>query len=201
MQMNGLDSKEALVKLIIQAQEGSASAYEELLCRYRPLIESSVYSFVSHDTSLQDAEDLLEEARHIFLSAITSYDLSREGVEFGLYAKICLKNGLISELRRQQHRHRLGVVSLADGTEDIASIADADLSSRLVEEEDFRQLYRKIREHLSDLENRVWWMYVAGATVADIAKTLGKDEKSVHNAIYRIRAKLKRLLVRGEGKP
>ena len=199
--MNSLNSKETLACLLVQAQNGSDSAFEELLSKYRPLIESTVHSFVSHDTSKQEAEDLLEEAKHILLSAITSYDLTREGVEFGLYAKICLKNGLISELRRQQHRRRLGVVSLAEDTDNITDTADADPSARLVEEEDFRQLYRRIREHLSELENRVWWMYVAGAAVSDIAKALGKDERSVHNAIYRIRTKLKRLLMQGGEMP
>ena len=199
--MNGLNSKETLLDLLVQAQKGSASAYEELLSKYRPLIESTVHGFVSHDTSRQEAEDLMEEAKHVFLSAITSYDLTREGVEFGLYAKICLKNGLISELRRQQHRRRLGVVSLAEDTDNITDAAESDPSAQLVEEEDFRQLYRRIREHLSELENRVWWMYVAGAAVADIAKTLGKDERSVHNAIYRIRTKLKRLLMQGGEMP
>lgn len=201
MQMNDLNSKETLACLLAQAQSGSASAYEVLLGKYRPLIDSAVQSFVSHDTSNQEAEDLMEEAKHVFLSAITSYDLTREGVEFGLYAKICLKNGLISELRRQQHRRRLGVVPLADDTENITDPGEGDPSARIVEEEDFKQLYRRIREHLSELENRVWWMYVAGATVADIAKTLGKDEKSVHNAIYRIRTKLKRLLMQGGQMP
>jgi RNA polymerase sigma factor (sigma-70 family) len=198
--MNGLDSKESLLALISQAQSGSGEAFEALFSRYRPLIESSVHSFISVETSMQEAEDLMEEAKHVFLSAITSYDLSREGVEFGLYAKICIKNGLISELRRQKQRRKLGVVSLA-GDEESFTENDGDPASRFVEEEDFRQLYRMIRANLSELENKVWWMYVAGATVSDIAKALGKDEKSVHNAIYRIRAKLKRLLVRGGDKP
>ena len=198
--MNGLDSKESLFELISQAQGGSGEAFEALLSRYRPLIESSVHSFISVETSMQEAEDLMEEAKHVFLSAITSYDLSREGVEFGLYAKICIKNGLISELRRQKQRRKLGVVSLVGDEEDLTEKGE-DPASRIVEEEDFRQLYRMIRANLSELENKVWWMYVAGAAVSDIAKALGKDERSVHNAIYRIRAKLKRLLVRGGDKP
>lgn len=198
--MNGLDSKESLFELISQAQGGSGEAFEALLSRYRPLIESSVHGFISVETSMQEAEDLMEEAKHVFLSAITSYDLSRDGVEFGLYAKICIKNGLVSELRRQKQRRKLGVVSLVGDEEDLTEKGE-DPASRIVEEEDFRQLYRMIRANLSELENKVWWMYVAGAAVSDIAKALGKDERSVHNAIYRIRAKLKRLLVRGGDKP
>lgn len=198
--MKDLEQKEATDLLIAQAQSGSREAYEKLLFRYRPLIDSLVSGFISSDMSMQDIEDLAEEARHIFLASITSYDLSRDGVEFGLYAKICLKNGLISELRRQMYRHRLGVVSLtSDDLETGESgYGSDDPAKELVEEEDFRQLYRKVRACLSQFENSVWWMYVSGVSAPDIAKSLGKDEKSVHNAIYRIRVKLKQLLERGE---
>ena len=188
--------------LIQQAQDGSVDAYEELLRRYRPLIDSLVSGFVTPDMSRQDAEDLFEEAKHVFLSALTSYDLSRDAVEFGLYAKICLKNGLISELRRQKRRKKLGVVSLSE--DDLAQrdvpVSD-DPASELIEEEDFHRLYRRIRSCLSEFENSVWWMYVSGVGAAEIAKRLGKDEKSVHNAVYRIRAKLKALLADGNTAP
>jgi DNA-directed RNA polymerase specialized sigma24 family protein len=67
--------------------------------------------------------------------------------------------------------------------------------ARLVEEDErFERLCRTVRGHLSDYENRVWWQYVAGVSVADIAEGLGKDERSVHNAIYRIRRKLREKL-------
>ena len=201
--MNDRETSRAEMNLLIQqAQDGSVDAYEELLRRYRPLIDSLVSGFVTPDMSRQDAEDLFEEAKHVFLSALTSYDLSRDAVEFGLYAKICLKNGLISELRRQKRRKKLGVVSLSE--DDLAQrdvpVSDDPASERL-EEEDFHRLYRRIRSCLSEFENSVWWMYVSGVGTSEIAKRLGKDEKSVHNAVYRIRAKLKALLSDGNTAP
>jgi DNA-directed RNA polymerase specialized sigma24 family protein len=69
-----------------------------------------------------------------------------------------------------------------------------DLAARLVEDESFRQLCRTVRSHLSELENRVWWPYVTGVSVSEIARELGRDERSVHNAIYRIRRKLRERL-------
>lgn len=201
--MNDRESSKAEVNLLIrQAQGGSVDAYEELFRRYRPLIDSVVSGFVAPDMSRQDAEDLFEEAKHVFLSALTSYDLGQDAVEFGLYAKICLKNGLISELRRQKRRKKLGVVSLSE--DDLAQrdvTVAYDPASELIEEEDFHRLYRRIRSCLSEFENSVWWMYVSGVGTAEIAKRLGKDEKSVHNAVYRIRAKLKALLADGNTAP
>ena len=182
-----------IIPLIRQAQAGSCDAYARVLHRYRPLLESSLSRFLSADMSMQDREDLREEAERIFLNALTSYDTEQEAVDFGLYAKICLRNGLISEWRSLTARHRISVVSLTQDT--LAEQNEGeDPSEHLLEEERFRGLYRVIRDSLSDLENRVWWLYVTGVEVKEIARRLGRTEKSVHNAIYRIRSKLRRVV-------
>lgn len=179
-----------VVELIRQAQAGSGEAYLQLLGRYRPLLESSVARFVTSQTTLQDREDLREEAERVFLNALISYDTEQDAVDFGLYAKICLRNGLISEWRSQTARRRLQLVSTpwAEGE-------SSDDPARVMEEEEqFRSLYRLVRDHLSEFENRVWWQYVAGVEVRRIAQQLGRDERSIHNAVYRIRRKLRLLL-------
>ena len=184
-----------LLTLIHQAQNGSQDAYMLLLGKYRPLIDASVARFVSADMSQQDREDMREEAERVFLNALITYDTDQDAVDFGLYAKICLRNGLISERRHLSSRRRFGVVSLMQ--DDISVLEDP--SDKLVEEEQFRRLYRRVRAHLSEFENRIWWMFVAGVPVGEIARRLSKDEKSVHNAIYRIRRKLRKLLAPDEG--
>lgn len=179
-----------LLGLIRQAQGGSQEAYVTLLAKYRPLLDASVGRFAVSELSHQDLEDMREEAERVFLNALITFDTEQDGVEFGLYAKICLHNGLISEWRKLNARRRHSALSLE---EDEAAERE-DPANRLIEEERFRQLYRRVREHLSEMENHVWWLYVAGVEVQDIAHRLGKDEKSIHNAIYRIRQKLRRLL-------
>ncbi len=185
---NGQEDR--LLSLIRQAQEGSREAYLTLRTQYRPLIDASVTRFSTEDMSRQDVADMHEEAERVFLNALTTYDTEQVGVDFGLYAKICLRNGLISEVRRLHARKRLGVVPL--DSQDLFSVEDP--AGDVAEAERFHYLYVKIRDHLSDMENRVWWMYVSGIEVREIAKRLQKDEKSVHNAIYRIRKKLRTLL-------
>lgn len=180
----------ALLALIKQAQEGSRDAYLALRVQYRPLIESSVARYAQSDMSRQDVADMHEEAERVFLNALTTYDTEQVGVDFGLYAKICLRNGLISETRRLNARKRLGVVPL--DAQDL--FIEEDPAGDIAEAERFRYLYVKIHKHLSDMENQVWWMYVSGVEVREIARKIQKDEKSVHNTIYRIRRKLRTLL-------
>ena len=180
----------ALRALLLQAQAGSRDAYLALCNKYRPLLESSVARFGASEMTLQEKADMREEAERVFLGAITSYDTEQDAVDFGLYAKICLRNGLISEWRHIHARRRTAPVSLV---EEVVP-EGYDPSADMVEEERFRQLCRTVRGHLSELENRVWWQYVMGVPVADIARDLGRDERSVHNAIYRIRRKLRERL-------
>lgn len=182
-------------ELILRAQAGSREAYLALVSRYRPLLISSVARFGAAEMTLQEKADMEEEAERVFLGAVTSYDTTQESVDFGLYAKICLHNGLISEWRRQDvRRRRMPVVPLDDGE----GVEEGDdPATRVVEEERFRQLCRTVRGHLSDFENRVWWQYVTGVSVSDIARDLSCEEKSVHNAIYRIRRKLREKLSEG----
>ena len=55
----------------------------------------------------------------------------------------------------------------------------------------YMELYRRIESVLSPYENHVWWLYLSGQTTSAIAASLNKDERSVQNAIYRIRKKLR----------
>lgn len=196
--MNGIDNviqtpeKEQLYELILRAREGSQDALNYLKSRYAPLIESQISKHSLDDMTAQDLVDIREESLIIFYNAVCNYDPS-SGVEFGLYAKICIENGLISFVRSYFRRKKRSVLPLerAEGSGDAPNFLQS-----IVDEENAAELVRTIRDRLSDYENRVWWMYVSGMSVSDISVSLGGvDPKSVSNAVYRIRKKLKGLIV------
>ena len=182
----------AVRSLVLQAQAGSREAHLALAAKYRPLLDASVARFGTSELTEQERRDLREEAERIFLGAISSFDAEQEAVDFGLYAKICLRNGLISEWRHLQSLRR--IVPLPISEELSVHLTTPDPAQEMVEDERFSQLCRTVRSYLSDFENRVWWQYVTGISVADIAAELGCDERAVHNAIYRIRKKLRQRL-------
>lgn len=182
----------AVRALVLSAQAGSREAHLALVAKYRPLLEASVARFGVSEMSDQERRDLREEAERVFLNAISSFDTEQDAVDFGLYAKICLRNGLVSEWRHLQALRRTTALSITEGFSD--TLTAPDPAEQLVEDERFSQLCRTVRGHLSDFENRVWWQYVTGVSVSAIAEGLGCDERSVHNAIYRIRKKLREKL-------
>lgn len=186
----------AVRDLVLRAQAGSREAYLALTVKYRPLLESSVARFGASEMTDQEQRDLREEAERVFLGAVSSYDTEQDAVDFGLYAKICLRNGLVSEWRHLRTLRRVASVPMEE--ELSADLTVPDPARELEEEERFSQLCRTVRGHLSDFENKVWWQYVTGISVADIAEGLDCDERSVHNAIYRIRKKLRERLTSSE---
>ena len=74
-----------------------------------------------------------------------------------------------------------------EAQEDTAS----NLADQLAQEEAYTELYHRIRAVLSTYENQIWWLYHSGRTAKEIAGLLKKNEKSIQNAIYRIRRKLR----------
>ena len=179
-------------ELIINFRAGDQNAFSELLDTYSPLIESSVSKYIGmYETSI-DADDLRQEAVVVFYNSVMTYELDQNEVEFGLYAKVCITNALISQLRARKRRE---TEQLSDALRDDFFVSDSeDPLRKILEQESVKKLYAVIRENLSDFEYRVWRLYMSGRSAREIAQAVDKDEKSVSNAIYRIRSKLRRVL-------
>lgn len=178
---------------IKKAQCGDQASFDVLKEQYKSLITSCVMRRVLSGMNSQDKEDLFLEALISFCRAVSNYDCELSGVEFGLYAKICIDNGLVSFVRSYVRANRGLTVSLdtQDAVLNDKSEQDDFLQS-LVDREKEAELVRAVRKHLSDYENRIWWLYVSGKSVTTIASEVGATStKSVSNAIYRIRKKLR----------
>jgi len=118
-----------------------------------------------------------------------SYNMEQHEVEFGLFAKICISNALISQLRVLKKRQYERLSGTSD--EELFVHDSTDPSLKVLEQENLKALYSKIKSVLSDYEYRIWQLYMSGKTAKDIGNIVGRDERSVNNAIYRIRKKLR----------
>ena len=185
-------SEKQLSTLLCKAKSGDQQAFEDLLDLYAPLIDSMTRQFVNTLSMAFDREDLRQEAVLCFFHALMHFDERKTAMPFGAYAKLCIRNGLISYWRAHQKSEQpllLDDVMPHGKEEALGNPADS-----LIERENFLSLYELVCRELSDYENRIWWMYLAGRTAKEIASQLGKDEKSVQNAIYRIRRKLRTVI-------
>ena len=190
--MSNCDNRAEVIDLIQRVRRNEQGAFEKILSMYEPLINAAIAKFSNDELSRSHEEDLRQEAVLVFYSSIMSYDLCSDGVEFGLYSKICITNALISQSRKL---NKIKAEQLSQTLDIDESMSSSDeISSRIIEEESLRNIDRVIRRNLSQFEYRVWCLYASGKTARDIGELVGKSEKSIANAIYRMRKKLRSLL-------
>ncbi|HHT53913.1 MAG TPA: sigma-70 family RNA polymerase sigma factor [Clostridiales bacterium] len=183
--------KTAVLGLIAEVKKGDQAAFDRLLGLYEPMIRSTVSQFAKDK---HDAEDLRQEALAVFYRAILTFDTKQPGVEFGLYAKICVTNALITQARAARRRAGNTVASLEYSDYFRYRAEDDNPAGLIIERENEKALRRFIEKNLSKYENRVFTLYISGLTSAEISQRLSRPEKSVDNALYRIKRKLRTLL-------
>ena len=76
----------------------------------------------------------------------------------------------------------------------MSSGESGDPEELFLDKERVEYLERKIEEELSDFEKQVLDLYLTGMSYSQIAKVLGRDDKSTDNALQRLKAKIRRLL-------
>ncbi len=84
---------------------GKTDAFSLLYDRYRPLIEASVVRFSNRFQGelSEEYSELEEEAVIALYRAAVSYEPGRHST-FGLYARVCIRNRLISCIRKHAKR-------------------------------------------------------------------------------------------------
>lgn len=190
------DPRETVQQLLLDVRAGDQNAFSQLYERYLPLIGRLIERFSTSFTCAEDAEDFRQEAALALYQAAMAYRLDQDEVEFGLFAKICMTNRMIDKLRVLD-RYVKNEVFAEDG-EDVEhtarSVLAEDPAAYLLDVEAVASINAVIDGNLSAYERRVFKLYLSGCSAREIARTVAKDEKSVTNAIYRIRRKLKTLL-------
>ena len=179
-----------VTELILHIQNGSSGAFVKLAEKYAPLLDSEVARYVG-SLSSADLDDLRQGALVSLYRAAIAYDSSR-GVTFGLFAKICIVNGIADTLRYISKKPSDISMDMLD--ENDLSVEDENPQSLMLDKEQFALLKRKISLILSELEYRIFELYLSGYSYCEIAAIVGKTEKSVDNALRRVKDKLKKYL-------
>jgi RNA polymerase sigma factor, sigma-70 family len=165
---------------------------------YNPLINSMVYKYyriVKESGYPADEDDLRQEAVIALYKAAMTYESENGKVTFGLYAKICIRNKLTSILRKAEKSSETNIYEsesfLKYDTDEKLPELELDPEELFIAQESYKDLLDQISKILTYYEKRVFDMYVDGKTYREIALLLDRSEKSVDNAIYRIKAKLR----------
>ena len=138
-----------------------------------------------------DYDDLYQEGMLGLLSAVRSYDQSRND-SFQAYAALCIKRRVIDAVRRDQTRQ----AHLELETAPVEAIGlypaghTADPEASILASETAKEIKGTLSGMLSPFEVSVLDRYLEGYTASEIAEQLCRTRKSVDNAIRRVRQKL-----------
>lgn len=174
---------------------GSSVAADHLIARYRNYVYKCAASYFVIGG---DREDLVQEGMIGLYKAIRDFK-PNTSYSFSVFAATCIKRQIITAVKastRKKHLPLNSYVSLSDTDSEHESVA-SELSeplSVILDKEYKKRVSVKIGKKLSKLELKVLYCYLDGMSYKDIARAIGKDTKSVDNAISRIKKKLLFLL-------
>lgn len=177
---------------------GNARGEEELVSRYTRLVRvCSRPLFLAGG----DSEDLIQEGMVGLLHAVRSYDPERQA-SFRTYAEVCIRSRLLSAVRdagRDKHSPLNHYVSLETPLFDTAVSTQGDNpEDMLIDREIRNERLSALMDRLSGFEAKILRLYLGGLSYGEIARQIGRTDKSVDNAVQRIRRKLARQLTSGD---
>jgi RNA polymerase sporulation-specific sigma factor len=197
-------SDEQLVK---EAQQGSNEALEAILSRYKNLVYSKAKPYFLAGA---EDDDIIQEGFIGLYKAVMDFNGDRFPF-FKVFAGVCVTRHILTAVKaasRKKHLPLNSYVSLDKNTYDEdgdTTLLDVmafnelqDPEAILIDRENVDGMEYKINKVLSKLELEVLVYYLKGMSYGEIAQKLGKDIKSVDNAVQRIKKKLETALRDGD---
>lgn len=175
--------------LIALARNGDKGAIEEILNGYKNLVRSFARRYILPDGY---TEDLIQEGMIGLYYAINDFD-EEKGMSFKNFACLCVKRKIGDGVKKYKAKRRVT---------EFPAPEPPDLDEPLLSDERWNEWVLLMGKILSDFEFRVFMLYIEGGLpVGEICETVGKDGKSVDNALQRSKKKLQKyLLAKEKGK-
>lgn len=192
-------------ELIDRLRGGEEDITEYVCDKYKNLVRSKAKSMYILGG---DNEDLIQEGMIGLFKAVRDYDCGRDA-SFFTFADLCISRQMYTAVqasRRQKHRPLNTYVSLygntgeQNGTEDfnlmeaLSDRKELNPEELFIDKERVEYLESAIESQLSSFEKQVLDLYMTGMTYSQIARVLGRDEKSTDNALQRLKAKIRKML-------
>lgn len=192
-------------ELIEQLRDGENAVMDYIMDKYKFLVRSKAQAMYILGA---DTEDLIQEGMIGLFKAVRDYDCGRDA-SFYTFADLCISRQMYSAVRAsncQKHLSLNTYISLNSapfGENGEETMVLADVMSRgegsnpeelFLDKERVSYLEKKIEEELSDFEKEVLDLYLIGMSYSQIAKVLGRDDKSTDNALQRLKFKIRKLL-------
>lgn len=191
--------------ILKSARDGDLEALEILMNRYKNFVKAKARSYFLIGA---DREDIVQEGMIGLFKAVRDYCNDKPS-SFKVFAELCITRQMITAIKtatRQKHIPLNSYVSLnkpvceneSDRTlmEMVSGQKITNPEELMISQEELNSIEDVIGEMLSNLEMKVLMLYINGRSYQEIAKDLKRPEKSIDNALQRVKRKLEKYLER-----
>ena len=192
-------------ELIDRLRNGEESIVDYICDKYKNLVRSKAKSMYILGA---DSEDLIQEGMIGLFKAVRDYDAGRDA-SFFTFADLCISRQMytaVQAAKRQKHIPLNTYVSLYGSfsekeegeernlLEALANPTELNPEEMFLDKERVAYLEEVIENELSSFEKQVLDLYMTGMSYVEIARVLGRDEKSTDNALQRLKSKIRKML-------
>ncbi len=196
-------------ELLIRLRDGESGITDHIMNKYKNLVRNKAKTMYLLGA---DSDDLIQEGMIGLFKAVRDYDSGRDA-SFSTFADLCVSRQMYTAVqasRRQKHIPLNTYISLygtadtgRDGeAEELVNVLTAHFEQSpeelIIDKENVDRIEKTIEKELSAFEKQVLDLYMIGMGYQQIARILGRDDKSTDNALQRIKSKLKKAISKDE---
>lgn len=187
-------------ELLDYIAEGNEEANNILIKKYEPLINKIATKMLPYcKNNGLDKNDLIQEGMIGLNHAISRYH-EMNNTLFYTYAKTCIERKILSVVM-SSNRKKDKILNESISYDDdenllLKFVKDSTPSPEeaVLDVELEESIILKIKSTLTELEDQVFSLLIAGFKYGEIAIILDKDKKSIDNTIQRLKAKIKKVV-------
>ena len=194
-------------EIVSRIQNGDQPAIDYLLEKYKHLVRNKAKALYLIGG---DKDDLIQEGMIGLYKAIRDYQFNKDNSFFS-FADLCISRQIYSAIKASNRKKNIPLnnyISLdtpaygenndVDEKETLVDIIHQKYVSNpeelVIDKENTSMIEYELVRRLSDLEKRVLSLYMQDLKYVQIAEVLGKEPKTVDNALTRIKTKLNQVL-------
>lgn len=192
-------------QLIRKLREGETAITDYIMDKYKHLVRKKAKEMYLLGG---ENDDLIQEGMIGLFKAVRDYNLNQDA-SFHSFADLCISRQIYTAIKlskRQKHMPLNSYISIYEQGDEAADEKQHPLIDTIrteknnnpeelfLDKEYFIMMEKKLRNRLSDLENRVLYLHLKGESYQSIARLLDKSPKSIDNALQRIKNKVATLV-------
>lgn len=182
---------------------GNRKALEYLMNKYERIVryKARTYFLVG-----SEREDVIQEGLIGLYKAICDYDANKLS-SFRAFADLCITRQIITSIKsatRLKHTPLNSYISIYKPVQEdepdrilldmMQCYTATDPQATIINQEKLKHIRLQLNKVLTRLESQVLPLYLEGCTYAEIASELHRHEKSIDNALQRVKRKISRLI-------